>query len=82
MCATFFFFLLNNFQKMTPWALFNGQKEGVTPFIVEKPKKFYETTKHLPCFITSADIFLIRLWIQIFFNMEGCSFCKLGSCLE
>lgn len=59
MSAIFFLFLLNNFQKMTVWALFNGQKEGVTPFIAEKPKMYVSFMKQL-------NISLVLLPLQIF----------------
>lgn len=59
MSAIFFLFLLNNFQKTTVWALFNDQKEGVTPFIAEKPKMYVSFMKQL-------NISLVLLLLQIF----------------
>lgn len=44
---------------MTVWALFNGQKEGVTPFIAEKPKMYVSFMKQL-------NISLVLLPLQIF----------------
>lgn len=43
---------------MTVWALFNGQKEGVTPFIAEKPKMYVSFMKQLNS--------LVLLPLQIF----------------